>query len=48
MKKIKKHKHLISAYIVSFFAVAFTLIVAGSIGKKDINECILKTNLDYL
>ena len=26
MKKIKKHKHLISAYIVSFFAVAFTLI----------------------
>ena len=26
MKKIKKHKHLISAYIVSFFAVAFTLL----------------------
>ncbi len=26
MKKIKKHKHLISAYIVSFFAVAFTLV----------------------
>ena len=26
MKKIKKHKHLISAYVVSFFAVAFTLL----------------------
>ena len=26
MKKIKKHKHLISAYIVSFFVVAFTLL----------------------
>ena len=26
MKKIQKHKHLISAYIVSFFAVAFTLL----------------------
>ena len=26
MKKIKKHKHLISAYIVSFFAIAFTLL----------------------
>tara|TARA_B100000674_G_C37902746_1_gene944560 strand:+ start:607 stop:1437 length:831 start_codon:yes stop_codon:yes gene_type:complete len=26
MKKIQKHKHLISAYVVSFFAVAFTLI----------------------
>ena len=26
MKKLKKHKHLISAYIVSFFAVAFTLL----------------------
>ena len=26
MKKIQKHKHLISAYIVSFFAIAFTLI----------------------
>ncbi len=26
MKKIKKHKHLISAYIVSFFAVTFTLL----------------------
>jgi len=26
MKKIKKYKHLISAYIVSFFAVAFTLL----------------------
>ncbi|PPR50053.1 MAG: Trehalose transport system permease protein SugB [Alphaproteobacteria bacterium MarineAlpha5_Bin5] len=26
MKKIKKHKHLISAYIVSFVAVAFTLL----------------------
>ncbi|MDC2992404.1 carbohydrate ABC transporter permease [Pelagibacteraceae bacterium] len=26
MKIIQKHKHLISAYIVSFFAVAFTLI----------------------
>ena len=26
MKKIQKHKHLISAYIVSFFAIAFTLL----------------------
>jgi len=26
MKKIQKHKHLISAYIVSFFAVALTLL----------------------
>ena len=26
MKKINKHKHLISAYIVSFFAIAFTLL----------------------
>ena len=26
MKKIQKYKHLISAYIVSFFAVAFTLL----------------------
>jgi len=26
MKKIQKHKHLITAYIVSFFAVAFTLL----------------------
>ena len=26
MKQIKKHKHLISAYIVSFFAIAFTLL----------------------
>ena len=26
MKKIHKHKHLISAYIVSFFAIAFTLL----------------------
>ena len=26
MKKIKKNKHLISAYIVSFFAIAFTLL----------------------
>ena len=26
MKKIKKHKHLISAYIVSFVAIAFTLL----------------------
>ena len=26
MKKLKKHIHLISAYIVSFFAVAFTLL----------------------
>ena len=26
MKTIQKHKHLISAYIVSFFAVAFTLL----------------------
>ena len=26
MKKVQKHKHLISAYIVSFFAVAFTLL----------------------
>lgn len=26
MKTIQKHKHLISAYIVSFFAIAFTLI----------------------
>ena len=26
MKKITKHKHLISAYIVSFFAIAFTLL----------------------
>ena len=26
MKKIQKYKHLISAYIVSFFAIAFTLL----------------------
>ena len=26
MKKIQKHKHLISAYVVSFFAIAFTLL----------------------
>ena len=26
MKKLQKHKHLISAYIVSFFAIAFTLL----------------------
>ena len=26
MKTIQKHKHLISAYIVSFFAIAFTLL----------------------
>ena len=26
MKKFQKHKHLISAYIVSFFAIAFTLL----------------------
>ena len=26
MKQIKKHKHLISAYIVSFFSIAFTLL----------------------
>ena len=26
MKQIQKHKHLISAYIVSFFAIAFTLL----------------------
>ena len=26
MKKVQKHKHLISAYIVSFFAIAFTLL----------------------
>ena len=26
MKKIQKHKHLISAYIVSFFAIGFTLL----------------------
>ena len=26
MKAIQKHKHLISAYIVSFFAIAFTLL----------------------
>ena len=26
MKKIQKHKHLISAYIVSFFAIAVTLL----------------------
>jgi len=26
MKKLQKHKHLISAYVVSFFAIAFTLL----------------------
>ena len=26
MKKIQKHKHIISAYVVSFFAIAFTLL----------------------